>query len=377
MAIAGVLTLLDDGKGRSQQPVPGFLQKSQPAVPDFLQQMPLPAGQPANDGGMSLVRDFLVNPDVGPWMICIASYVGPESAKMAREFVLVLRDPVGPYKMNAYVFNRGAEERQKEQQRIEQYKQQIREKCKAMGIDVPPKIRVPRMRIEDQCAVLVGGFKDMAAARRYLDHVRKFDTPDPNKVKMDSASVMELDKKGKATKAEGAYINPFKHSFVVPNPTTPPPSLANNTAPDPFLKTLNANEKFSLLKCPRPYTLLVKQFQGAAVVQQDAGGGTFGKVGAGKNAVNGATLDNSARCAQSLAEMLSKFGFSEVYVLHTRYNSLVTVGSFTDDKNPKQDLGVQRALQTWARLQQQVPQEQLAQLQLLPEPLPMIVPRPK
>jgi hypothetical protein len=358
LAIAGVLSLFDVGKGRAQQPVPEFLQKIQ-----------APTGQPVSDNGMSLVREFLVTPEVGPWMICVASYVGPEAAQMAREFVLVLRDPAGPYKMNAYVFNRGAEERQKEQQRVEQLKQQMREKYKQMGLEMPSRIRVPRIRVEDQCAVLVGGFKDMASARKYLDVIKKFETPDPKKVKMDSAFI--VDQKNRS--GEGAWINPFQHSFVVPNPTTPPPTANNSISPDPFLKSLNANEKFSLLKCPRPYTFLVKQFQGAAVVRQDGGSGAFGKVGTGNSGVNGATLENAAKCAQSVAEMLSKLGFSEVYVLHTRYNSMVTVGSFENEKDPR----VQRTLQTWTRLQQQIPADRLAQLQFLPQPLPFVVPRTK
>jgi hypothetical protein len=360
LAITGVLSLLDGGKGLAQQAVPDFLQKIQ-------------AGRPAAENESDLIREFLVTPQAGPWMICVASYVGPESAHMARDFVLVLREPTGPYKMPAYIFNRGADERLQEQQRVEQYKQQLRERYKQIGIEMPARIRVPRMRIEDQCAVLVGGFKDMKSARAYLDVIKKLDLPDPQKVKMDSASVIEMDKKGKATKAQGAWINPFKHSFVVPNPTTPPQAANNTLNTDPFIKTLNANEKFSMLKCPRPYTFMVKQFQGAAVVQQDAGSGVFGKVGTSTGGINGATLENSAKCAQSLAGLLNKMGFPEVYILHTRYNSMVSVGSFDDEKDPR----LQRTLQMWTRLQQKLPQEQLAQLQFLPQPLPFVVPRPK
>jgi hypothetical protein len=358
LAMAGVLTLLDGGKGRSQQ---------QPPVPDFLKKM---QGQAGPDG---LLRDFLVTPQAGAWMICLTSYTGPEAAQMARDFVRVLRDPAGPYKMNdkviAYAFNRGADERAKEQRRIEELKQQMREKYRQMGIEPPPKMRVPRMaHIEDQCAVLVGGFKDMATARRHLDVLRKFDTPDPKKIKMDAAYVADL----KSKKGEVAYINPFRNGFVVPNPTIPQVAANQNTAPDPLLKDLNAGEHYSLLKCPRPYTLLVKQYQGAAVVQSDSGGGgVLGKVGIGKGGVNGETLNAAGQSAHNLAELLQKKGFQEVYVLHTRYNSMVTVGSFADEKDNR----LRHSQEMWSRFQQQLPPDLLARMQLLTQPVPMIVPR--
>jgi hypothetical protein len=358
LAIAGLLTLLDGGKGRSQQQAP---------VPDFLKKVQAQAGPE------DLLREILVTPQAGPWMICLASYTGPEAAQMARDFVMVLRDPAGPYKMNdkvkAYVFNRGDDERIKERLRIEQYKQQMREKYKQIGLDVPPKVRVPRMmHIEDQCAVLVGEFKDMASARRYLDVLRKFDTPDPNKVKMDAAYI--ADPKNK--KGEVAYINPFRNGFVVPNPTIPQQAANQNAAPDPLLKDLNAGESYSLLKCPRPYTLLVKQYQGAALVQSDSGGGgVLGKVGLGKGGVNGETLNAAGQSAHNLAELLQKKGFKEVYVLHTRYNSMVTVGSFADEKDNR----LRHTQDMWARFQQQLPPDLLARMQLLTQPVPMIVPR--
>jgi hypothetical protein len=364
LALAGVLFLLDGGKGRTQQQQP---------IPDFLKKMQTPDGRPAFDSA-DLVKEFLVTPMAGAWMICLASYSGPEAAQMARDFVLVLRDPKGPYKMTAYVFNRGGEERQKEKLRIEQLKRQMREKYKEMGVDVPPPIRVPKIRIEDQYAVLVGSFKDMASARRQLDAVRKLALPDPAKVKMDSAYIIDP----KTNKGESAWINPFLSAFVVPNPTAPPPAANNNIAWDPFLRDLNANESYSLLKSPRAITLLVKQYQGAALVQpQTNAGGGIGKFGMGKDAMVGATLDKAGVSAHNLAEeMRRKLGLDkmglEPYVLHTRYYSMVTVGSFEEKDTER----IQRAQETWARMVAQMNPQLQAQVQWLPQALPLRVPRP-
>jgi hypothetical protein len=360
LALTCVFALMDGGKGRSQQQ----------AVPEFLQKIQGPGGKPAFSSS-ELVREFLVTPEVGPWMICVASYTGPEAAQMAREFVLVLRDPKGPYKLPAYVFNRGDEERQKELKHREEVKRQKIEWFKERGLPVPEKIRVPKMNIEEQCAVLIGGFKDIKAARRFLDVIKKFDTPDPTKVKMDSAFIADVKNK----KAEGTWINPFKHAFVVPNPSIPQQAANANAAPDPFLKELNATEPYSLLKCPRACTLLVKQFQGATMVQPEAGGvGILGKAGAGKGGLTGATLDYAGQSARNLAELLhNKLKVDEVYVLHTRYNSMVTVGSFDNDKDPR----LQRALENWSRLLQRLPPQTVGQLQLITQPVPMIIPRPK
>jgi hypothetical protein len=364
LALAGVLFLLDGGKGRTQQQQP---------VPNFLKKMQTPDGRPAFDSS-DLVKEFLVTPKAGAWMICLASYSGPEAAQMARAFVLVLRDPKGPYKMTAYVFNRGAEERQKEQERIEQYKQQLREKYKLIGAEPPPRLKVKRMHIEDQYAVLVGSFKDMASARRQLEAVRKLALPDPAKVKMDSAYIIDP----KTNKGESAWINPFLSAFVVPNPTAPPQAANNNIAWDPFLRDLNANESYSLLRSPRAITLLVKQYQGAALVQpQTNAGGGIGKFGTGKDATFGATLDKAGVSAHNLAEeMRRKLGLDkmglEPYVLHTRYYSMVTVGSFEEKDTER----IQRAQETWARMVAQMNPQLQAQVQWLPQALPLRVPRP-
>jgi hypothetical protein len=208
-------------------------------------------------------------------------------------------------------------------------------------------------------AVLVGGYKDADAARRALDGIKKLKQPDGSKVKMDVAVMSNP----QTQTIEQAVINPFTRSFVVRNPTVPAERPADRNAPDPLWKQLNADEPFSLFKCPHPVTLAIKQFQGAAVVQPKSATSNFLKM-IGFGGKDGELLNAAAMNAHNLAEALRKVGL-EAYVLHTRYNSIVTVGGYDSPDDP--------------RLKQM--QHQLAStagagpLQLFAQPMPMQVPK--
>src|SRR5437762_7648863 len=60
-------------------------------------------------------RDIQPTPQVGPWMICVHSYAAKEAPEFARQMVIELR---GAYRLPAYVFTYGLEERQREYERV-------------------------------------------------------------------------------------------------------------------------------------------------------------------------------------------------------------------------------------------------------------------
>ena len=99
-------------------------------------------------------RDYRVTPEAGPWMICAASYMGEPAAKLAHDLTLELRQR---YQLPAYVFNRGAEERRKQQEEFDNERQQRQEYLRKMGYTGEVPLRRRTVRIEDQYAVLVGG----------------------------------------------------------------------------------------------------------------------------------------------------------------------------------------------------------------------------
>src|SRR5262245_9279156 len=82
-------------------------------------------------------RDLMVTPEAGKWMICAASYSGPESADLARQLAEQLRTRD---KLPAYTYSRSNVERQKQAEENERLKQ--------MYPGVPMRRRT--VRIEDQ-----------------------------------------------------------------------------------------------------------------------------------------------------------------------------------------------------------------------------------
>jgi hypothetical protein len=350
---AGLAVLFGPGGGRAQDQ-PGAAPNSGGGVP----------GDPQAEA--ELLKPYVVTPAAGPWMICVSSYSSDrvtaqsraEAARNARELVEELQRS---YNLRAYVFNRGAEERLKEKERVEKAIQQRRAWLQQMQAPPDTPIHVKRVYIEDQYAVLVGGYKDMATARRALEDLKKLKPVDHERVRL--ATVYVADPKEKQVKL--AHVNPLTHGFVVRNPSLPAEHMVNLSAHDPFLIRLNADESFSLLKCPRRLTLAVKQFQGANTIESKATANMFQSKAAVNNKSAGELLNAAAVNAHNLAEALRKIGF-EAYVLHTRYTSVVTVGGYDSVEDPRMH-----------HMQQQLASLHLdPRLQMFAEPLPMEIPRP-
>src|SRR5262249_38330529 len=97
-------------------------------------------------------------------MILVQSYDGPQARQMAEDLIQELRTG---YKVPAYGFNRGAEERAKEQERIRKIKEQQQQFLQQANLPADTQLRAPKtVRIPDQYAVLIGGFKDIDTARK-------------------------------------------------------------------------------------------------------------------------------------------------------------------------------------------------------------------
>lgn len=279
---------------------------------------------PAQEGAVP--REYLITPAVGPWTICAASFTGELAAKMARDLVGELRTQ---YHLQAYLYNRGDEQRRQLEQEIQQKRKLQELYLRNAGLD-PTEIHLPvrRHRIEDQYVVLIGGYPDMTSAHRELDRIKKLQPP--RSVPRDTIIRSPLDPAA-GDKREQEAVNPFRNSFVAHNPTVPV-SHEQANKPDPFLKELNAYESFSLLKCPKPWTLLVKEYRGAISIQsQSAPSGFLDRLFGHKA---GEQLNACATNAHNMADVLRKMGF-KAYVLHTRTSSMVTVGEFDRRDDPR------------------------------------------
>jgi hypothetical protein len=262
------------------------------------------------------------------------------------------------FDLQAFVINRGDEERRKQQRELEGFRKEFP--------DYTGPIR--HTRVQEQCAVLIGGYKDIDAAHRDLLRIKKFPPPSSEKLMAVLAQTRPAGKVGGEEKSllEGTFVNPFPNSFVVRNPTVPQEHKADNKN-DPFLKKLNAHERFSLLQCKKPWTMIVATYQGMHTIQPAAATtevlSIFDKLWGNST---GEMIEASGQNAHNLADALRQLGF-DAYVLHTRLGSLVTVGGYDGPDDPHMQQ-VQRALASNMRFGQQV--------QMLAQPVPMEVPRP-
>lgn len=143
---------------------------------------------------------------------------------------------------------------------------------------------------------------------------------------------------------------------------------------DPFLKVLNENEDYSLLKCPAPWTMAVQSYGASAsyvpVTKKDPQqpsmiSGFLDKLWGGDKPKGEAVLNSSTAQAHATAEVLHKMGF-EAYVLHTHHYSIVTVGNFRGPADPAMITTANRLAEL----------KLIDQLHLLKNPTSCEVPRP-
>ena len=269
-------------------------------------------------------------------MISIISYTGPDAPFMARQMVIELRQE--PYRLPAYVYNFGAEERRKEYERVKALIEQQRRVFPGQQSAARSAAATSgTCAVEEQCGVLLGGYANEQHARRALENLRKLRPLDSARVQLHSTVSGTFDpaNPNRVDQTESTHINPFLQAFLVRNPTQKIERPSEWDQLDVHvLKKLNADEPFSLFKCPRPITLAVTQFQTPTVVQPKSATGAFlENIGLAKKTPQ--QVDSAALNAHSLAEVLTKSCGLKAYVLHTQYSSVVTVGEFDSPQDPE------------------------------------------
>jgi hypothetical protein len=260
-----------------------------------------------------------------PWMICAATYLGLDGAELARQLVVELRTK---HKLSAYIYNRGDEERRSQEQ---EWQERLKN---AHG--APIKRKGPR--VLDQFAVLIDGFPDLPSGTAYLPKVKALPMPtltlESRKNPYDTMLTQELDHQKKQMITRRTNVNPFHNAMVVRNPALGTTAVIRSKY-DPFWKELNANESHCVLDNPKKYTLLVKEYTGARVIQ--TGMQTSGFLSAlGMGNAKGNTLDAAAMQARELVRVLRspQLGF-QAWVLHTRLASVVFIGGFDGLEDPE------------------------------------------
>ena len=289
------------------------------------------------------------------WMICVKSYVGEESRNMAERLAKEIREK---HKVAAYLFERNAEERAAELAQIDRIRKseqlknqplieiqnQARKAAEARGeayIESAPKLKIPKpaMEMQEQWAVLIGGFPTMEKAREALNTVRKLPAPTDTTL-LDRTSIGgEETTNGKSEfKSSWNFINPFACAMVVPNPAVAKANQEEKYKLEPFIVKINSDVKNSLLKATKPWTLIVRNFSTPTkMVGKDGDGGNiFNKIfDPQKKSLLDVTAEEAERLAESLRHPDMKPQSFEAFVLHHRMGSIVTVGQFDGPDDPK------------------------------------------
>lgn len=295
-------------------------------------------------------KEYVISPEAGPYVICVNAYTGPRARELANRLALHLRQNGWP----AYVFDYSAEEKRKAQELLD-------ERYKALPPDAPRPRKT--IRVEEQWGVFIGGYRDFDAAGRDVPRLKDKDrTPWPN---------MEKTAFGHTFNTETGQIfqvSPYAYAIASRNPTVPVPKTDPN-APDPRWKDLNDGRPYNLLKCGKPWTLAVKQFQGTGVIQSRSAPSKFLDM-LGVGGKSGEVLDATAKQAEEVARVLRELKF-DAYVLHTRGGSVVTVGAYDSADDPR----LRQAAERLAGKRLNVPGDKDGLFQLFVQPLPMKVPQ--
>ena len=304
---------------------------------------------------------WAVKADHGGWMICVKSYIGEESRSMAERLAKEIREK---HKVASYLFERNAEERAAELAQIDlirkseqlknqpliEIQNQARKAAEVRGepyIESPLKLKIPKpaMEMQEQWAVLIGGFPTMEAARKALDTVRKLPAPTDTTL-LDRTSIGVGGEEATGIKSEFKsswnFVNPYACAMVVPNPAAAKANQEEKHKLEPFIVKINLDVKNSLLKATKPWTLIVRTFSvPTKMVGKDGGGGNiFTKLfSPERKSMLDVTGDEAERLAESLRHrnmmqpnMTEPF---EAFVLHLHMGSIVTVGQFDGPDDPK------------------------------------------
>jgi hypothetical protein len=313
-------------------------------------------------------KDYVIVPEAGPWVICAAYFTGPEGPDLARQLVYQIRSQ---YNLPAYTFNHTDEERRRQQAEMDAERERLLQKYPQA------QLKKRSIRIEEQVAVLIGGYPDDFKAREALKAIKKL--PPPNlklssgKSALDTFLVGSPDNQP-VREIKQAQVNPFMTAFPARNPSISQQVQVKKV--DPLLNTLNENEDYSLLRSSKPWTLVVKEYAGTMTLMSSQVNNTSGSFFEKLFGTNKQTeaLNAAALQAHELARVLRQLNF-EAYVLHMRNSSVVAIGSFDSGNDPQ----MQRVGQQLASLRERMvgsAPNHADPFQLFPSPVPYQVPRP-
>ena len=283
-------------------------------------------------------KPYTLKEEHGPWIIMACSFNGENARQQAHDLALELRKR---YRMEAFVH-------------------QVDFQLDDPNGNVQPIFRSPHPHVYQmvtenpnayrdgqikEIAVVVGNFTavddpDAQTALRKLKgadpeclHAKQGDSDSRSLAAWRSlqAGVRDLPSFVESRKQTG----PLAHAFITRNPLLPEDYFAPKDGLDELVVKMNQNVKYSLLDCPKKYTLQVAHFTGEVIINQNDIRAIESGARAGPESTNQG-LAEAAEKAHELTNALRMKGW-EAYEFHDRYASLVTVGSFDSCGTPRPD----------------------------------------
>ncbi|MDR2644098.1 MAG: hypothetical protein LBC74_15055 [Planctomycetaceae bacterium] len=126
--------------------------------------------------------------------------------------------------------------------------------------------------------------------------------------------------------AQAPNRRPFPMPLAVPNPILPTSYITQTNDNFKFIEKLNEGREFSLLSCPRKYTVQIATFTGRTVFRGDTNINFYQNRNLTANQKR-TQLELAEASAEKLCRILRKKGF-EAYQYHDQFSSIVTVGGF-------------------------------------------------
>jgi hypothetical protein len=361
-------------------------QEPQPPAPTAALGQSQPATAPA-----PVISPYRIKAKDGAYFICAACYTGEHAPYLADQVVRQLRAK----NINSFVYNYADKERFEQEKAYHEWK-----KNHADGEVYKARFT----RVELQVAVLIGGFKTMDAAKAAVPTVRQLPPPVVTFPSGEDASgKLILFGDGRRRSALGnnpirnvgseedeethpvtaTHYNPFESCFVVLNPAKEKKQDDDNYV-DPHWKKLNASESYSLFRCKKPFTLVVKVYRNPQSYQSAMNpsrkeGSFLGSIGRAGPSNPGDVILATGFQAHELARFLREYKF-EAYVLHTQFCSVVTVGGFAAQGDSEmtemaQKIGKLRISGSKTPISSQSLDPNEDPFTLLPDPMPMRVPK--
>src|SRR5439155_1055839 len=102
-------------------------------------------------------------------------------------------------------------------------------------------------------------------------------------------------------KVRAAHVSPYVMAFVAHNPFVPVEKKADAKM-EALMRRINADEKYSVYNCRKPWTLVVAQFQGVSVIQTKAADESFIQKVFGSS--KGQSLSASALNAENMCDAM-------------------------------------------------------------------------